>query len=97
MVAYYLLVLAIDEREHMLLIFLSHVDEQRRRVILVLDDALGRREVVLDNAVEKRHGRTHACHLVLIVVLRFVVSRVRRTIRVLKRVDQRVQREPDWD
>ena len=80
-----------------MLIFLSHVDEQRRRIVLVLNNALGRREVVLDDAVEERHGRAHACHLILVVVLRFVVSRVRRTVRVLKRVDQRVQGEPDWD
>ena len=96
----HLLILSIHEVELPALLVLprlSHVDEERRGVVLILDDLLAEFVVPRHNTVEEGHGRAHTSHLVLIIVVSLVVARIWCSIGVLEWVDEGVQGEPEWN
>lgn len=90
-----LLVLCLDEVEHLrLVILLRQVNEERRSVVFILNN-LDRLLLVSSNdSVEEWHWRADRCHLVFIFVTA-VIPRIRSTSGVPKGVDEGVEGHPD--
>jgi len=80
-------VLAVHEVKLFHWVFLCQIDEQRRGVAFIFDDALRSFVVISDNSIEEWHRRTYSGHFIFVIIWVPVVPGVRRPIGVLKGVD----------
>ena len=86
-------ILPIHEME--LPVCICQINEQWWGVVFVFDYSDRGRLVLLNDAVEERHGRTNSSHLIIVIVWLTIIARIRSAISIPKWIDQRVKGKPD--